>query len=152
MVFDPLKTRKQMVREEERKKALQLRLAGATYAEIGEAMGCGISAARTRIKGALSDICAEERGQLRSIEVARLDRLQRSCWAAALAGDLAAIDRSVKIIDRRAKLLGLDAPQQMEVTSSMDVDLDGTAAKIMELAKAQALQDALTTEDGGVSG
>lgn len=149
MVFDPLKTRKQMEREEERKKALQLRLAGATYAEIGEAMGCGTSAARMRIRGALSDICAEERSQLRSIEVARLDRLQRSCWTAALAGDLAAIDRSVKIIDRRAKLLGLDAPQQLEVASTMDVDLDGTAAKIMELARAQALRDAQAEINGG---
>jgi hypothetical protein len=46
--------------------------------------------------------------ELRDLEAARLDRLQEQPWLQAVQGNLAAIDRCLRIMERRAKLLGLD--------------------------------------------
>lgn len=133
---------------ERRKKALALRLAGATLNEIAEVNGCAVSTVHADIQRCLSDIPRQEADELRAQEVTRLDRLQRACWDPALAGDLAAIDRALRIIDRRAKMLGLDAPQQVEVTG-VDVDLDATVARIMAVAEAVAKHgDEVIGDDG----
>src|SRR5262249_7331072 len=49
-------------------------------------------------------------GQVRALELSRLDELHRALWPLGLRGDLQAIDRLLKIAERRARLLGLDAP------------------------------------------
>lgn len=120
---------------ERRKKALALRLGGATLTDIAETLGVSIGTVHNDIRKCLSDIPRAEADELRSQEVARLDKLQGACWPLALGGDLAAIDRAVKIIDRRAKMLGLDAPQQVEVTGA-DVDLDATVERLLLVARA----------------
>ncbi len=120
---------------ERRKRALDLRLAGATLAEIAEAHGVSITTAHKDIRRCLSDIPKASADELRKQEIARLDKLQNACWQDAIHGDLSAIDRALKVIDRRAKMLGLDAPQQVEVTG-VDVDLDATVARIMAVADA----------------
>ena len=45
--------------------------------------------------------------ELRELESARLDALQLAAWAKVEQGDLHAIEIVLKIMDRRAKLLGL---------------------------------------------
>lgn len=125
---------------ERRKKALALRIGGATLAEIAEVNGCAISTVHADIQRCLSDIPRQEADELRAQEVTRLDKLQRACWTPAMDGDLAAIGRALRIIDRRAKMLGLDAPQQVEVTG-VDVDLDATVERLLIVAKAVAAGD-----------
>lgn len=49
--------------------------------------------------------------ELRVLELDRLDRLQRSCWDSAIAGDIPAVDRVLKVIAARVRLLGLDQHQ-----------------------------------------
>ena len=49
------------------------------------------------------------------LELARLDVAQRAIWKKVVKGDLAAIDRLLKIMQRRAKLIGLDAPVKLDV-------------------------------------
>lgn len=44
----------------------------------------------------------------------RLDQLQAAHYPKALAGETAATDRVLAIMDRRAKLLGLHAPRASE--------------------------------------
>lgn len=46
--------------------------------------------------------------EMRQIELQRLDRVFLVAWRQALGGDLQAIDRVLKIQERRAKLYGLD--------------------------------------------
>ena len=45
---------------------------------------------------------------LLQLELDRLDALMRAYWDAALAGDGEAADRVLRIMDRRARYLGLD--------------------------------------------
>lgn len=49
-------------------------------------------------------------------ELARLDALQSACWDLAMDGDLKAIETSVRIINMRSKLLGLDEINESKVT------------------------------------
>lgn len=122
----------------EREKTMQLRLAGATYREIAEAMGCSVSTAKRRCETSLAEIGKQERELLRSLEVDRLDRLQRAVWADAIQGDLPSIDRALKIIDQRSKLLGLNAPTQVDISGGVDIDLDSTVNRIMAVVEAEA--------------
>jgi hypothetical protein len=46
-------------------------------------------------------------------ELDRLDAMLRACWSKAIGGDMKAVDRVLKISERRSKLLGLDAPERV---------------------------------------
>ena len=64
----------------------------------------------------LTEYAVEPATQLRDMEVARLDRLLAAHWGKATKGDVNATRMVLTIMDRRAKLLGLDAPQKLDVT------------------------------------
>ena len=51
--------------------------------------------------------------QIRDLDLAELDALQAALRLSARSGDTQSIALSVKIMERRAQLLGLDAPQQL---------------------------------------
>lgn len=100
-------------------KALTLRQSGASYAEIARAMGTSTSRAHQYVTKALAEwreARIEAAEEIASTEMSRIDLIQRSIWAQALRGDLAAIDRIIKLMERRAKLLGLDAPTKVSPT------------------------------------
>ena len=117
-----------------KKEALQLRLEGMTYAEIAERMGKSVSTVHGYVADSLAEVTKEVSEQLRDVEAARLDALQHAIWERAIDGDLSAMDRVIKIVDRRARLLGLDAPQQVAVNNGVDVDIDGAVDKLIAVA------------------
>lgn len=99
-------------------RALELRKAGASYAQIAEVLGISRSAAHKAVARALDKVIAEVRenaDRLRALELERLDHLSRELWRQALKGHLGAIDRLLKVMERRAKLLGLDAPTKADI-------------------------------------
>jgi len=105
----PAKTR----RLELQAKALELRRGGAGFVEIGEKLGVGKSTAHRLIEASMADARAQilaSVDELRAEEVSRLDGMLAKLYPKAAEGDVQAIDRVVKIGERRAKLLGLDAP------------------------------------------
>lgn len=105
---------------ERRKIALQLRQAGFTYRDLAVALTnkgfpCKFTTAYKDVRHCLKEISKqthEEAEELRVLELSRLDTLLRSIWTKAIKGDMNAIDRSLKISERRCKLLGIDAPIQ----------------------------------------
>lgn len=111
---------------ERRTKAITLRLAGMDYDTIAARLGyAGKAAACKDITRALAQNLADlgrTADELREVELARLDRLQAAAWAPAVGGELRAIDTVLRIIDRRCRLLGLDAPVRAEVLTISDVD------------------------------
>ena len=52
----------------------------------------------------------------RGLHLARLERTLRAIWPRVLNGDLLAIDRALRILEREARLLGLDAPTQIALS------------------------------------
>lgn len=112
-------TRRTVARQRELD-ALELRKAGATYSQIGDQLGIteqGAYAAVVRSLKRIVEQTSEEAAAVRTLEIERLDRLFLAAYRQAKEGHLGAIDRCVRLMERRAKLLGLDAPVKQDVTS-----------------------------------
>lgn len=112
------KTSPRKVRSTARSRAaLDLRAQGLSYRDIADRLGIGRTTAHryvTRELAYLAQECREDAEQIRTLELQRLDALYVIAARVASDGDLAGIDRCVKIAERRAKLLGLDQAQKVE--------------------------------------
>lgn len=96
---------------ERRRQALELRKAGATYQQIAKQLKyAGKGNVCRDIERAIAEITTEPAEDVKKIELARLDALLVGIWTKASKGDPMLIDRVIRIMDRRAKYLGLDAP------------------------------------------
>lgn len=123
--------------------AQQLRLAGASWDEIASALGyqSGPSAHAT-VKARTSREMAKQSAQeLMALDLERLDQLQLVVWRRARQGDDKAIDTVLKIMNTRAKYLGLDKTQyEDESTSKATIMIGGDSEDYLEgIKKAQAL-------------
>ena len=109
-------------------KALTLRKKGFNYTKIGEELGCARQTACRYVLSELenlADKCREEAARVRDLELQRLDELYLVAWKAIAEGsDLVAIDRCLRIMERRAKLLGLDAAQKVDVNGIAELHFD----------------------------
>lgn len=101
-----------VTREKERQ-AVEMVLTGATLDEIAAAVGyADKSGAWRAIHRSLDRHEVAAVSEMRALENARLDKIQTVLWPLALEGDLKAIDRLLRLFERRARLNGLDQPQQ----------------------------------------
>ncbi len=110
-------------------RACALRRDGATYQEIADRLGfADRSAARHAVERALAAAVREPAAELRELELMRLDRLYLVA-SELLDGDdldvrLKAVDRLVRISERRSRLLGLDAPTKIEGFTIDQIDAE----------------------------
>jgi DNA-binding CsgD family transcriptional regulator len=98
--------------------ALELRKQGASYRAIGRHLGISQTAAHDAVMRVLARFAAQSEKhtrELRQLEVERLDAAMSVVMPLVRRGDLAAVDRLVRLVDARARLLGLNAPAQVEV-------------------------------------
>ncbi len=144
-----------------RKEALELRINGATYEQIGARMTCSSMSAHRYVNEALKDIPADRAKQLREIEEGRLDLLtvrlnneRREKGADRVRIDLALL----KVSESRRKLLGLDAPTRNEHTGKdggaiITTAVDFEAIKGMSIDELERLQrDPAAIVNGGMLG
>ena len=107
-------------------RALELRKRGLNYTQIGEKLGCHRSTACRYVMSELenlADKCREEAAHVRDLELQRLDALYLKAWEAVEGGDLPSIDRCLRVQERRAKLLGLDAAEKVEHSGDLVINL-----------------------------
>lgn len=105
----PAKARRLQLQE----KAIDLRRAGVGFVEIGQKLGIGKSTAHRMVEAGMESARAQitaSSDDLKAQELSRLDGMLLKLYPKAAKGDVQAIDRVIKIGERRAKLLGLDAP------------------------------------------
>lgn len=99
-------------------RALELRKEGKTFQEIAdEPHGEGTlyaskQSAYDAVKRAMQDLTREPASELLELELARLDSMWGIHYLNAMAGDVQALDACMKIMQRRAKMLGIDAPAE----------------------------------------
>ena len=95
--------------------ALQLRIRGFTYQDIANALGyASRSSALYAIKAAMArheEVEAASVEELRRIDLLRLDKMLRGHWDRATSGNSRAAETVLKIMARRAALVGLDKQQ-----------------------------------------
>lgn len=92
--------------------ALQLRMTGATYAQIAQAFQVTNRAAREYVKNALDYLAIEPAEELLKLELSRLDSMQAMLWRDLLnAADaderIRLVDAIMRIMDRRARYLNI---------------------------------------------
>ncbi len=89
--------------------ALEMRKAGATFEVIAGQLRYSSKADAYKAVMRFLDKQADEAAEpLRRLEVERCDKLQLAVWADAVGGNLKAIETVLHIMERRARLLGLD--------------------------------------------
>jgi len=111
-------------------KAVELRMEGKTFDEI--AQECGYkhkSSAFDAVKRALELVVREPATELIKLDLERLDKIWGIHYLNAQAGDVQALGACMKIMERRAKLLGLDAQPEKVVPT------DDVAAALFALAE-----------------
>ena len=113
MVHPSTRTGQKVIKDQERlNRVLALRTQGWSLKQIGEQEGVTKVRIHQLIVIALQQLVSEPGEEMRRLEQARLDDLQTAVWERAINGDYAAIDRCLAIMERRARLMGLDAPRQ----------------------------------------
>lgn len=104
---------------ENRAKALELRKSGASYRQIGEALGISMQRAHQLVMDELDRLAQLRLGnadELRRLELERLEMGALAIVTNVKRGELGAVKIWVRISESRRKLLGLDAPVSLELT------------------------------------
>lgn len=122
-------------RETRRQRVANLLIAGTRDQSV-IALRCGVD--RSTISRDIKEIEARWRQQaaadiaaMKGQDAERIDWLIRSVWPAAESGDLAAVDRVIDLLKRRAAMFGYDAPDRIDVTgnSTSKIELVGVDAE-----------------------
>ncbi|MEU8276479.1 hypothetical protein ACFYOK_36005 [Microbispora bryophytorum] len=121
---------RKVVIAQRRTKAVQLRLAGLSYAAIKEQLGYASAGAASKdVTRALREAARaqqESAEELLQIEIDRLDRVMAGLWPKAIAGDTKAAEVVEKLIYRRSTLLGLDLINRNGIDDGDTVSLLGS--------------------------
>lgn len=128
--------------------ALELRRAGQGYTEIANRLGIGKSQAHRLVQAGLAETkeqIAAEAGELKAEELSRLDGMLAGLWTDARKGNHGAVDRVLRIMERRAKLLGLDAPVKIAPTNKDGEDREDAPHYIVPVPAGMDLQAWLQT-------
>lgn len=128
---------------ERRASALKLKIAGATYDAIARTLGYAHRGnAQRDVMAALAAITKEPAEQLKQLELERCDEMLLAIWPKVRRADLAAIDRALRIMERRAKYEGLDAPTRQTITviteDMVDAEIHRLEAEMLEREQASA--------------
>ena len=132
------------------RKALELRKAGANFTQIQKELGYkSLQSAINAVDRALRMTMQPAADEVRKIELERLDMMLLTLLPKIRIGDTDAINTALRIMDRRAKYLGLDMPIKAEITGkdgkpiqydvrSIQIDTDKLVEAIRILTNAGA--------------
>jgi hypothetical protein len=125
---------------------IELRHEGYVWREIATMVDMSIAGVVKAYKRALTRHPVAAIEEHRELELDRLDNLQRTYWQPAVAGNLRAADFVLRVIDKRAKLLGLDAPLkvQAEVVTYDGSDLDREVERVARIIEASTIGNIAT--------
>lgn len=95
-------------RAERARKAYELSLAGWTNEEIGKELGCAGQTISLDLKYWIDQTIMPLAEDAKKRQLDRLEMLWREAFKKVQKGDVPAINAALKILERQAKLLGLD--------------------------------------------
>jgi putative sterol carrier protein len=130
-----------ITRRERMAKVLELRKGGANFAQIADKLSISKTQAYKDFRDALKDLTQEPALDVLKIELERLDAMLLGLWRDARTGDVKAIGSVLKIMDRRAKYLGLDEVPAPDGSAEAREALDDLHAAIINAANVLAPED-----------
>lgn len=90
-----------------RRRAMEMRLAGASLQAIADALGMSVSSVHETIQVGLRESLQPASDELREMELQRLDVLWKSLQKGVKAGEADSVRAAVRVMEQRARLLGL---------------------------------------------
>jgi hypothetical protein len=121
------------------RQALELRLTGATFQEIGDQMSLSKVRAYQIVSEGMKDLdetCSILATETRRLMLDRIDAGILALWAER--GNPRVSDSLVRLYDRQARLLGLDAPQKVANTDAAGCDYE-EQARVSAIIRAKLL-------------
>ena len=120
-VSNPVVNKRNVSVGEKTRRAMSLKLAGASYASIAESLGyADASGARKAVMRGLESGLQENANELRQIHYGRLEHLLMLLWSDVNNKDLASMNTALSVMDRMTKLYGLDAPEELTVRAGKE--------------------------------
>lgn len=136
--------------------ALELKLSGMTYQAIADEMGyTDKSQPQNLIQRALDHVEARQVDELRDIEGARLDRLNRVAWSILLDAKttpetrLKAVGQALRVSERRSRLYGLDAPVKVAIDQGAQAELEDALALLRDVVLGEVTGSSVEPVGGG---
>lgn len=112
--------------------AMQLRQQGFSFKEIGEKLGCSQQRAHAIVHEEFARLRAEQNELAENILRVTNDRIEallKMQWQRAMQGDRLATETVLKLVDRQARLFGVDAPRKTEARVDLNDTTDPAALK-----------------------
>ena len=134
---------------EKSRKAMEMRAAGATYAQIAKRLGyAGPGPVYQLVKRSLARIQVEGVAEMRLVQLDRLHTMLMAVWPKVVDPThpqaLQAVDRALAITDRITRIYGIEGSPETSteagVTISNSITVGGSMAEVM--AAMQAMTDA----------
>lgn len=111
-----------MTATQKQAEAMRLRASGMSLDAIAKRLGYrSHSGVHKAISSGLKKTLREPADELRTLEAERLDRMLEGLWDQAINGGTWQVDRVLNIMERRARLLGLDTPVGKDRDPAEDV-------------------------------
>lgn len=132
------KTPKEIERSQRRSKALEMRKAGFSYEQISMELGVTKKCAFDYVEQELASVAKyrqEQAETLLQLELLRLDEIIKFMWVRAQSrNDPKAVEQILKAMERKARYLGLDAPEKkaidIQITKLNDDELQEEATRL----------------------
>jgi len=141
---------------EKEAEVLRYRRAGLTFDLIAQRLEyADASGAHRAYVRACNRIVTPEVEEIRREEQERLDLAQAAIWPAVLRGEIPSVGALVRIMERRARLLGLDMPariQQEITTFEGGTDIDREVQRLVALLAADSSSKEPMAESFGETG
>lgn len=147
---------KQLAIAKRREQATKLRVAGWTEREIAGHLKCSVGTVHSDLDAVLIDTqqsAVSSMARHKAVSLARLERATKGLWSGIENGDLDAVRELVRIEARRAKVVGFDAADKLEMSGPREepIKIDARNALLERLAGlvASTAAGAGTSEDTG---
>lgn len=138
----PRTAKRNLVALEKQRQVFELRQTGMSYEEIARRVGFAhAGTAYKTMQRAIRNYVAEPGEEVLKLELARLDQLFEANFTWAALGDLRAAEMCLKIMDRRARFLGLDK-LNLNVALHIDPDLAERVARDYGLDPKEVIAEA----------
>lgn len=109
---------KAIERQKKIAEAMELRLIGYSYPKIAEELGVDVSTAFRYVDEGMAQIIREPAEKVLQMELDRCDLIQSAFLPGATQGDLNAAAAVDRVMDRRARYLGLNKPTKVANTDA----------------------------------
>lgn len=120
-ISNPVALSHSMSGAEKTRRAMALKLAGASYAQIAQTLGYhDASGARKAVQRGMKSALHESAGELRKIHYGRLEHMLMLIWPEVNQRDLPAMSAALAIMDRMEKLFGLNEAQRIDVSTGRE--------------------------------